>query len=232
VVVGADLIILATPVGAMRPLAERVAEIVKGEHHPGRVACDIGSVKAGVDREVRPVFEEAGVPFIPCHPMAGSEKTGWENASEAIFEDAACIVTPGDDADESAVERVVRFWEALGSRVFRLEPEEHDRIIAQVSHLPHVVASVLTGVALGASSSAGLLAGNGLRDTTRVASGPPEMWTEILFENREAVATSLQSLQDGLGEVLALLERKDEEGLRRFLGHSKELRDRIGNGRS
>jgi prephenate dehydrogenase len=232
VVAGAEMIVLATPVGVMRSLAEQVAEIVKEDEIPGRVACDIGSVKGRVDRDVRPVFEKVGVPFIPCHPMAGSEKTGWENARADLFEKAVCIVTPPDDAAGADVERVAGFWEALGSSVFRLKPDEHDRIIAQVSHLPHAVASILATVALGKDPGAGAFAGNGLRDSTRVASGPPEMWAEILLENREAVAESLVSLQAGVSEILAILERKDEEGLRRFLSTSKKLRDAIGNGQN
>lgn len=221
---GADLIVLATPVGVMRELGERVVDFLEeADAIPGRVVIDIASVKARVMVDVAPVFEEAGISFVPCHPMAGSEKTGWAHSRADLFHGAVCIVTPRVGGDEETVGRVTAFWEALGSRVVKMGALEHDRAVARVSHLPHAVASVLVRVAL--CGGAGELAGNGLRDSTRVAAGPAEMWSEILLENREAVMESMVDFQDELSEMLAILERKDEEGLRWFLSHAKEMRD-------
>lgn len=228
VVRGADLVVLATPVGVMRELSERVVEVLEGDENADRVVIDIASVKGRVVEDVAPVFEGAGISFVPCHPMAGAEKAGWEYARADLFSGSVCVVTPQAGVGEAVVGRVGSYWDALGARVVRMDARDHDRVVARVSHLPHAAAAVLVQVAL--AGGGGEVAGNGLRDSTRVASGPAEMWAEILLENGEAVMESIEAFRDGMGELLAFLEKKDEEGLRRFLSRSKEMRDGLGGG--
>lgn len=221
---GAELIVMATPVGAMAGLARRIAAEEK-VLAPGAVVTDVGSVKGVVDDEVRPILEAAGVDFIGSHPMAGSERTGWSNASAELFQDAVCVITPGPGADDAAVRRVEGFWEALGCRLFRTTPADHDRAVARISHYPHLVAAALVVSALEDDPAMARFSGNGFRDSTRVASGAPEMWTEILMENRAEVMKALQKLGGKVSELLELLGDMDHENLRRFLVEAKKLRD-------
>ncbi len=227
VVSGADFLVLATPVGVMKAIAEEI--VAAGGLAANPVVTDVGSVKGIVAREVAPVLEKAGIAVVPCHPMAGSEQTGWEHADPNLFDDAICFLTPSSATAPDAVVQVENFWRALGCRTSHLEPKEHDLTVARISHSPHIAAAALVLAALEDNPAAGRFSGNGFRDSSRVASGPPEMWTEILMENREAVGRVLENLTGRLGEVLEFLRNMDDEQLRRFLEAAKEMRDRSLN---
>ena len=228
VVTGADLIVLATPVGVMPELARRIVAV--GERlAAGVTITDVGSVKGYVAAEVAPIFEAAGLTFVGSHPMAGAETAGFGAARDDLFDRAACILTP----QAATVAGLREFWERLGCRLFTMTPAEHDAMVARVSHLPHVAASAVVLAALGGGGGGGLGggglggggAGRGFRDTTRIASGDPDLWTEILVENRLALEAPLQDLIDRLGEVLDFVRRSDDEKLRHFLAEAKSLRD-------
>ncbi len=168
---GADLVVLATPVGAMGELARRI--VAEGDLARGAVVTDVGSVKGVVDSEVRPVFEAAGIHFVGSHPMAGSEQMGWENARADLYNDSVCIITPSPGTGREAVQAVESFWVALGCRVLSMSPGNHDRAVARISHLPHLAAAALVEAALGEDSGIAAVSGMGFRDCTRVAAGAP-----------------------------------------------------------
>jgi len=222
---GADLIILATPIGVMADLTRQLIE--SGAIGDGVVVTDVGSVKASVVKDLEAPIAEAGGIFIGSHPMAGSEKTGLEHASADLFEGAACLVTPTADSDSAALERVEKFWQWLGGRTTRLSPEAHDRTVAGISHVPHLVAALLVETALGQNSEAGAFAGGGFRDSTRIAAGAPDMWAEILLENRDAVREALADFHRLTGESLAFLDDWKKEDLRRLLADAKARRDEL-----
>lgn len=223
IVDGVDLIVLATPVGVMKGLAERIVKA------PGFAACaivtDVGSVKAPVVAELEPIFARAGARFVGSHPMAGSEKTGMEFARPDLFRGAACLITETDRTDAAAAKRVDAFWTELGCRTARLTPEDHDLAVALISHLPHLVASLLVETALGESPQLGGFAGGGFRDSTRIASGSPGMWAEILMENRAAVAGALRQFHTKVAETLAFFETGSKEEIHRLLAEAKDRRD-------
>jgi prephenate dehydrogenase len=219
----ANLIVLATPVGAMGELARRI--VAEGSLAPGAVVTDVGSVKGLVDAEVRPIFEAAGVNFVGSHPMAGSEQMGWGNARADLYENSVCIVAPTGEGDQEATETVGKFWKALGCRILTMTPASHDRAVARISHLPHLAAAALVHAALGEDAGVAAVSGNGFRDSSRVAAGAPEMWTEIVFENRNEIIEGLRRMSGVLGEVLEFLEKMDDVSLRRFLEEAKEMRD-------
>jgi prephenate dehydrogenase len=220
VVEGADLIVLATPVGAMPGLARQI--VAARERLAADVLItDVGSVKGFVAAQVAPIFEEAGLTFIGSHPMAGAETAGFEAARDDLFEGAACILTP----HAASLPRLRAFWERLGCRLFTMTPEEHDAVVARVSHLPHVAASAVALAVLNGAGEGAAVAGRGFRDTTRIASGDPTLWTEILLENRSALVAPLEDLLARLGEVLDFVRRSDDERLRQFLAEAKSLRD-------
>lgn len=221
----ADLIVLATPVGAMPALAQGLVEAgLDGSR--GTVVTDVGSVKREVERSVGVFLRERGVVFAGSHPMAGSEKAGLRHARADLLAGAKCIVTE-DGGALAARGRLVAFWEALGARVSVMSAEEHDRVVARVSHVPHAAAAAVALAALDRCPELGFFSGGGLRDTTRVAAGLPEMWAEILLENRVEVQAGLVDLQERLSDLLALLGKRDKEGLVSYLSRAKELRERL-----
>ena len=217
---GADLVVLCTPVEAMPGLAHELAPVLAGS---GAVVTDVGSVKGMVMKQVAPVFAAAGVAFVGSHPMAGSEAGGLEAARRGLYAGAACIVTPGG-APDSAVVAVRAFWEALGSVVTEMDAATHDHIVARISHLPHAAAVVAALAALRPDPEAARFAAGGLRDTTRVAGGNPELWRGILLNNRDAVLPALRDLQRETERMLQCLEAGDAEGLESLLREARDLR--------
>ena len=219
-VVGADLVVLATGVG----LIPRQAEAVLSRVAEGAILTDVGSVKAAICRSVEEALRRAGVAahFVGGHPLAGSEQRGVEAAREDLFRDACCILTPTEDTNRDALARVRGLWEAVGARVVELAPERHDELLAQISHLPHVAASCLVN---NASDEALAFAATGFLDTTRVASGDPDLWRDICLANGEALARAARSCADALREFAAALEAQDEKAVHGLLDRAKERRD-------
>jgi prephenate dehydrogenase len=216
-VAGCGLLVLATPVGVMAGLVSRAIAAGLPEEV---VVTDVGSVKRAPEIWLEPVL--GGRTFVGSHPMAGSQRAGIRHARPDLFEGAACIVT-GEGRGTGLIEGL---WRDVGCRVVRMDAAVHDRLVARVSHLPHVLAAVGAQVAL-AEPADGALCGGGLRDTTRVAAGAPAMWAEIMLENRDALAGPLRESVERLREVLALLDAADDEGLCRWLEQAKQRRDSL-----
>jgi prephenate dehydrogenase len=176
----ADVVILCVPIEAMPELVKECRDALK----PTALVTDVGSVKGSVDREIAPLL--AGrAQWIGSHPMAGSEQNGFMAARADLFENAAVIVTPTATTAPETQQRAEEFWSALGGRVFALSPTQHDLSIGEISHMPHFIAAMFFADARPESLA---LAGGGFRDTTRIASGSPQLWTEILWANRVALA--------------------------------------------
>ena len=223
VVEGADLVVLATPVGALPALLREILPMLQA----GAAITDLCSVKGTAVEIADAAIAESGrgdISFVGAHPMAGSEQTGFAYADASLFEHSACAITPGATSSKEASALVEGFWADLGCRTVLTSAAEHDSAVARVSHVPHLAASALVLSAIDDEADAGRLIGPGFRDTTRVASGAPGMWTEILAENREAVCDALGCYIDQLGEVLAKLRDMDNEGLRQFLVAAKDRR--------
>jgi prephenate dehydrogenase len=216
-----DAVILCTPIGAMPAIAESLAPILA----PTAWVTDVGSVKAPVVAALDPIL---GGRFLGSHPMAGSDEAGLDAAREHLFRGATCILTPTETAAPSTRSGVRAFWEKLGCRVRELTPDAHDRAVAWISHLPHTVAAALVDLVCSHHPDALHCSGPGFRDTTRVASGPPEMWAEILQENREAMRESLNALIHHLRAIDALLD--DRAALAAFLARARDGRDALKTG--
>ncbi|NNC89006.1 MAG: prephenate dehydrogenase/arogenate dehydrogenase family protein [Akkermansiaceae bacterium] len=220
---GADLVILAVPVGAMEDLAAR---LVKEGLDPEAFVTDVGSVKTLPHRSAGRVLQQAGIRFIGSHPMAGSEQSGFESADPDLLVGAPCILTNDHGLPDGEVNRLVAFWASLGARAAVMSATEHDRLVARISHLPHVLAVVCALVSLEQEED-GSLAGGGLRDTSRVAAGDPEMWTEILLENREAVAGPLQASISMLQRLSELIEDGSQQALATVLEDAQRRRNKL-----
>lgn len=224
VVADARVIIFCVPIGVMTPLAEKTAPFVSAD----ALITDVGSVKAPVVESLSRIFRGHGR-FVGSHPMAGSEQTGLDAARADLFDDAVCIVTPEINSPPEDVEAVREFWTMLGCRTQTLSPAEHDEVIALVSHLPHLLAATLVNLVCAHNPNSLKFCGNGFRDTTRVASGSPGMWTEIFGGNRAQVKKSVQAMIDKLQQVVKFLD--DDAKTHQFLAEAKSRRDLLKQGR-
>jgi prephenate dehydrogenase len=217
---GASLVVLAAPVEKIITLAQAV-----GPHlDAGALVTDVGSVKGEIARLGHAAMRP-GVHFVGAHPMAGSEKSGWEHATESLFEGRACFVTPVRETDGRAIEIIVRFWHELGAEVTTLDPDAHDEIVAHISHLPQVIAASLCHFLAQKNPAWRSFAGGGLRDTTRLGAGDPTMWIEILRQNRDEVLRALRQFQDELHAFQTALANRDFVELRTRLERGKAYRD-------
>jgi prephenate dehydrogenase len=201
-VADADVVILCVPIEAMAGLVHEFRDALK----PDALVTDVGSVKGSVVRDLAPLLENRAL-WIGSHPMAGSERGGFAAARADLFEDATVILTPTKQTSRDAQSRAKKFWAALGSNLVILSPEKHDQMIAAVSHIPHLIAAALVNHAVTFGDLD--LAAGGFRDTTRVASGSPELWEQILLANRDAVGGQLDHLIRNLQAIRFTLQKED-----------------------
>ena len=219
----ADLVILCTPLAQMAAITTQFLPALK----PGAVVTDVGSVKASVVRGLAARVARAGGHFVGSHPMAGAEKTGVLAARADLLVNAVCVVTPTKRSHAPAVRVLENFWRALGMRTLLLRPAEHDVLVSRTSHLPHVVAAALASRVLTPQRPAAqaALCASGFRDTTRVASGSPEMWRDIALANHKNLARAVKAFIGDLEQFQAALTRGDEVAVTRFFETAKQRRD-------
>jgi prephenate dehydrogenase len=228
---GADLVILCTPIGRMAELAKEMLPALK----KGAVVTDVGSVKGSVVEELEPLVASVGAHFIGSHPMAGGEKIGVAAARGDLFVNTLCIVTPSHSSDPDALGQVEEFWQAVGARLLKLTPGAHDDLVSRSSHLPHVVAAELANYVLSPAhpKEQAAVCANGFRDTTRIASGSPEMWRDIAMANRENLGRVLGVFIEDLQEFRLALENGDVAAIEEFFEKAKQRRDKLsGQGNS
>jgi cyclohexadieny/prephenate dehydrogenase len=217
-----DLVLIAAPVDRIVPLIEQISAHLKA----GAVVTDVGSVKGEIARLGHAALGTRAH-FVGSHPMAGSEKTGWEHGSVSLFERRTCFVTPLRETSERAVEIVVRFWRDLGGEPVTLSPDEHDEIVAYISHLPQVLASSLCSMLAQKNPAWRNHAGGGLRDTTRIAGSNPELWRTILEQNRDEVLRALSAFEDELHGFKTALTNRDYPEVITRLERGREYRSRF-----
>jgi len=216
---GADIIVLATPMPAYARHLEPIADVVRR----GALVTDVGSTKRLVAGIAEGILGKGG-PFVGSHPMAGGEQQGPEFARADLFVGATCIVTPTRHTPAAVVRRAERLWEMLGGVCVRMSPAAHDRAVARVSHLPHLLASLLVRIQKTGDLD---LAGTGWMDTTRIASGSPSMWREIITTNRQAVLEALDAADEEIMRLRDLVETGDGPGIERYLAAAKKRRDQL-----
>lgn len=219
-VAGADCVILCVPVGVYADVMKVIAPHLK----PGAIVTDVGSTKGSVVRDLSPLLPP-GVHLVPAHPMAGTEHSGPDAGFAELFQGRYCIVTPLPGCDPAAVERVTELWRRAGSMIETLDPLTHDKVVAAVSHLPHLIAFTICGTAddLAEETKEAVLkfAASGFRDFTRIAASDVDMWRDVFLNNREAVL-----------EMLARFS-EDAHAFGRAIryGQSEFIEDRIKRGR-
>ena len=219
----ADLVILCTPLSGMREISGQMLPALK----PGTIVTDVGSVKSSVVQELEPLFAKGNVHFIGGHPMAGGEKMGVSAAKGDLFEKAVCVITPTARSNAQALATVEDFWKLIGARVVKLSPETHDELVSRSSHLPHLVAAELANYVLSPTHAKeqSLLCASGFRDTTRIASGSPEMWRDITLANQKHLSRVLGVFIEGLEEFRHALDSGDNKAIEEFFEKAKQRRD-------
>ncbi len=216
----ANLLVFCTPVDRIVAGVRDAARACR----PGTLITDAGSVKGPICRELETGLPP-GIDFVGSHPLAGSEKQGFEAADPELFRGRVCVLTPLEQTPRIAVERVSRFWAALGAHTLEMTPRDHDHAVAETSHFPHVAAAALVAAL---SEDHRQLAASGFRDTTRIAGGDPDLWTSILIQNAAEVLSSLDKYARVLNAFRHALRVRSEEDLKRLLGDAKTSRDRLG----
>lgn len=219
---GADVVVLAGPVGTFSDAVGAMRDFLR----PGCVVTDVGSVKGGLVRDLEALMP-AGVDFVGGHPIAGGSVSGVAHARADLFAGARVVLTPTAGTRVEARERVAGLWRRLGGDVVMMDPDRHDRVFAAVSHLPHLAAYALVEAVAGEDDWLDN-AGRGFADTTRIASSPPSVWTDIFRMNRRQMIDSISRFEEVLKSLKSCIERSDWPALTAALQHSKEARDRLG----
>ncbi|QPH52645.1 prephenate/arogenate dehydrogenase family protein [Pontivivens ytuae] len=219
---GAELVILCVPVGAM----EAVAREIGPKLAPGTVVSDVGSVKQAVTDAVAPHLPEGAV-FIPAHPLAGTEHSGPESGFATLFENRFCVLTP-HDAPRDEVARYRQFWEGMGANVDEMDPAHHDRVLAVTSHVPHLIAYTMVGVADDlrrvTNSEVIKYSAAGFRDFTRIAASDPTMWRDVFLNNTGATLEILGRFTEELFALQRAVRKGDGEHLHDYFTRTRAIR--------
>ncbi len=220
---GADCVILCTPVGTFAELAEAIAPHLA----PGCILSDVGSTKQSVIRDVGP-HVPPGIAFVPAHPMAGQEFSGPDSGVPSLFEGRWCLLTPPEGVDEAAVKKIEAFWQILGARTARMGAAHHDRVVAIVSHLPHLIAFTICGTAddLADETREEVLqfAAGGFRDFTRIAASDPVMWRDIFINNKDALLEMFSRFSQDAQSMARAVRKGDTDYIEDRIKHGRRIR--------
>jgi prephenate dehydrogenase len=222
----ADFVLLAIPVAQYREMLTALAPTLRA----GTVVTDAGSTKQDVVLAAREILADRLPQFVPGHPIAGSERSGADAGDASLYVGRHVILTPLPETSPDALARVEEFWTACGARVERLDPVRHDRVLAAVSHLPHLLAFVLVAELAARRDSDEYFgnAGTGFRDFTRIAGSSPEMWRDVALANRDALLTELAAYRSALDALALSIEPGDRAALDTMLGRAAEARRGLG----
>ncbi|MCU7837763.1 MAG: prephenate dehydrogenase/arogenate dehydrogenase family protein [Candidatus Thiodiazotropha sp. (ex Troendleina suluensis)] len=225
---GADMVLLAVPLGAMRD----TLHAMRGELADNAVVTDAGSVKSSVVDDVKAVFQKMPDFFVPGHPIAGTERSGVEAAFAELYRNRRVILTPLPETNADALNRVDKMWRQCGAEVTHMSVDHHDEVLAATSHLPHMLAFTLVDslARMKENDEIFRFAAGGFRDFTRIASSNPVMWRDICVANQKSLNGMLTRFGNELHELAALLQSGDEEGLLEVFERAKQARDRYVDG--
>jgi len=215
-VTDADLVLVCTPVG----LFGQMMEAIRGSISPRAMVTDVGSTKRSIVKLAAQILP-TGARFVGSHPMVGGEKHGMENARADLLAGGLCILSPDESTDADAANQVEAFWQSIKMRTVRMSPDLHDRLTADISHLPHVVAAALVRMQ---SLQSLAIAGRGFADATRIAAGDPGLWRDILLDNRDYLRQGLLRFSEQIQELLQSLDAGDTAAVQQWLKTASDLR--------
>jgi len=220
---GADLVVLAVPVGAMGAVAEEIAPTLK----PGATVTDVGSVKRAVIDAVAPHIP-AGVHFVPAHPLAGTEHSGPRAGFAELFDNRWCLIVPAEGSDRAAVERLEALWQGMGSNTDEMDADHHDLVLAVTSHAPHLIAYTMVGVAdhlrRVTDSEVIQFSAAGFRDFTRIAASDPTMWRDVFLHNKDATLDILGRFTEELFVLQRAIRMGDGDMLHEYFSRTRAIR--------
>jgi prephenate dehydrogenase len=223
---GADLVVLASPVGTFEAVSRELGPHLK----KSAILTDVGSVKGELVRKIEALLP-AGVHYVPGHPIAGKEKFGVSEASETLFRGSKCILTPTQKTDPQALETVKEMWKAAGANVIVMDPDVHDKVFAAVSHMPHVAAfAMMCAVAELNTGTEDYISfsGAGFRDFTRIAASSPEIWRDICLMNRENIVQMIERYQFSLNRFKKDILEGNGNRLEKHLTMASDMRRGLG----
>jgi len=218
-----DLVLFAMHAGSFTETAKRIAGSLK----QGAVVTDVGSVKGSLVYELENILSPQAS-FVGAHPIAGGEKSGIDTADAELFQGRRCIITPTGKTDKTAVEMMAALWQSLGAEVVFMSPEEHDRVLGAVSHLPHIIAYEMVNAAGEIDESCLKYSGAGFRDVTRIASSSPELWRDVCMLNKGNLIHFVDVFIRRLEAVRGYMASDDAESLEEDFRKAKTLRDGLG----
>jgi prephenate dehydrogenase len=218
---GADMVVIATPVGSF----ESILKSIQLHVDASTVITDVGSTKASVIKVVESVFGSLPSNFVPAHPIAGKEKSGFEASDGDLFVGRKVIITPTESSSAEAVEAVKSIWQATGATVDMMSAASHDELLGMTSHLPHMLAFSIMNYLISQNPSAGLYAAGGFRDFSRIASGDPIMWRDICLNNKEAIVKHIRGYRDTLDNLIDVIEDENTTAIEALFRDAKSTRD-------
>jgi len=221
---GADIVVICVPIWSIAQLAGQIIDSLKC----GAVVTDVGSTKSELLKTLALLFEHSDAHFVGSHPIAGSEKTGLDAGFPDLYAGRMAVVCPSAETPKEAEEAICSLWQAVGSEVVEMSPEQHDAMLASTSHLPHMVAAALArSVADGDPRGKADFCGTGFKDTTRVASGSADMWVDIIDTNRAALEAELNRFHAELQGLIGILRGGNSDDIRKWLEDAAADRNEI-----
>ncbi|CAC9513343.1 Prephenate and/or arogenate dehydrogenase (unknown specificity) (EC 1.3.1.12)(EC 1.3.1.43) [uncultured Gammaproteobacteria bacterium] len=218
---GVELVLIATPVNSFK----NILELIKPHINDNVIVCDVGSTKGSVIATAKEVFGTMPAKFIPAHPIAGKEQNGVIAADGSLFSNKRVILTPTDNADTQAIERVSECWQALGARVEIMNDKTHDDLLAMTSHLPHMLAFSLMDYVIESGSNALDYAAGGFKDFSRIASSNATMWRDICINNPDEIVKHIAGFQQSLDKLSSLIEGGKAKEIEQLFINAKTARD-------
>jgi prephenate dehydrogenase len=220
----ADIVIFCLPVFT---ICYVIKEYIN-DFPPNCIITDVGSTKSDIMNTVTPLFKNSSAEFIGSHPIAGSDETGLDAATIDLYQDAMVIITPNSE-NSTSTKQLINFWKQIGTKTAIMSADQHDKVMAATSHLPHIIASILVDTVLNQSQQHNIteFCGSGFRDTTRIAGGSDEIWHDIVKSNKKAILEQLDTFESVLTQFKKLLQNNDFEQLKTFLTDNMERRIKL-----
>ena len=218
---GADIVVIATPVGTFKQILEAIEPLITEQV----IISDVGSTKTNIVKIVNEVLGEKSKCFVPAHPIAGKEKSGFEVSIPDLFKDKKVIITPLENNAPESIKVIHDMWIGTGAEVDYLSPESHDELLGMTSHLPHMLAFSLVNYLVSQSPNASIYAGGGFKDFSRIASGDAVMWRDICIHNKEQIIDHLKGYQSTLSELIDAIDDDDSKRLEMLFTTAKNTRD-------
>ena len=218
---GASIVVIATPVGTFESILRELKPYIT----EGMIITDVGSTKTGIAKSARKILAETASCFVPAHPIAGKEKSGFESSDAELFLNKKVIITPLEINTDKTINSLKKVWEDVGADVDFMSAESHDELLGMTSHLPHMLAFSLVNYLITQNPSASIYAAGGFKDFSRIASGDAVMWRDICLNNRDQIIAHIKSYQETLSALVDAIDNQDKDKLESFFRDAKTTRD-------